>query len=258
MNRKEESEIFNRMADYYDTYRPGYPAEIVDAILRRAGLSAGARLLEIGSGSGKATAQFADYGFEMLCVDPGEDLVRKGNQAFRDRNIRFVVSRFEDYPLPHAYYDAIISAQAFHWLPQPLGYEKCAHTLKPGGFLAPFWNLDIVRRDADLDQALQAIVDKYGAVSCMPEQNYAGRMESIAAGMAGSGLFSRPEILHAHWERTYTADEYYDYMTTGNVFIQNAEKEKQLCHDELTQLASEHGGIIARRYVCELYLAQRL
>jgi len=53
--------MFNQMADYYDKFRPSYPQEIIDAIVKKAGLNVESSILEIGAGSGKATAQFADY-----------------------------------------------------------------------------------------------------------------------------------------------------------------------------------------------------
>jgi len=55
MNKEmiEESEIFNQMADYYGKYRPDYPDEVITAIIEKANLSAGSKLLEIGSEVGK-------------------------------------------------------------------------------------------------------------------------------------------------------------------------------------------------------------
>jgi len=46
------------------------------------------------------------------------------------KDIKFIQSSFEDYSAPLEYFDAIISAQAFHWVSQPLGYEICSKTLK--------------------------------------------------------------------------------------------------------------------------------
>ena len=253
---KKERDMFNQMADYYDRYRPGYPNDIIKTIIERAGLIAGSKLLEIGAGSGKATEQFAEYEFEILCVEPGEDLVTKGNLKFKDKKIKFIASRFEDFSASPGYYDAIISAQAFHWLAQPEGYEKCARALKNGGYLAPFWNIDITH-DNDFDNELTSIVHKYGAVSCMPESDYIKRMESISSGIAGSGLFMTPEIIHSKWEKIYTVDDYFGYMLTGNVFIQKSDTEKQMCFDELKRLADKYNGIIKREYTCELYLTRR-
>lgn len=258
MERKKESELFNLMADYYDTYRPGYPGEIVSAIIRKANLVGGSRLLEVGSGSGKATAQFAGNGFEMTCIDPGVDLVSLGNARFKGENVRFIASRFEDYAAPPAYYDAIFSAQAFHWVPQPIGYIKCAALLKKQGCLALFWNIDLFG-DTETDRALWAILNKYdGFVACMSERDYAKRTEAIAAGIAQSGVFSQPEILRVIWEKEYSAEAYFGYLLTSQVFFQKPDEIKQACRAKLAQLSARSDGVIRRHYTCELYMAQNI
>ena len=257
MDWKTESEMFNRMVGYYDKYRPGYPQDIVDAIINKASLARGSKLLEIGAGSGKATAQFADYGFEILCVEPGPELADKGRERFKDKNIKFVVSRFEDCSALRNDYDAIISAQAFHWLPQPEGYEKCAAALKDGGYLAPFWNIEIIH-ETEFDSELVEIMQNHKAfTSAVPETDYAKRMETISNGLSGSGYFQEPEMIHSHWDKDYTADGYFGFVSTGNVFVQNPDAVKQACFTALTKLADKYGGIIRRHYICELYLAKK-
>ena len=260
--RKWAIQGFNQMADYYDNNRPDYPEELITAIINKANFTAGSKLLEIGAGSGKATALFADFGFEMLCIDPGADLAEKGKERFKDKNIKYIVSPFEDYAEPLEYFDAIISAQAFHWVSQPLGYEKCSKALKKGGYLAPFWNLNLFRDDIDLDRELWAIVNKYeGWVSCMQEKDYAARMESITSKIVGSGLFSKPEIIHFYKECNFTADGYFNFMGGLNDTYMNGlsrtEAEKQACREELTQLAEKYNGI-KRNFHYELYLTQKL
>jgi ubiquinone/menaquinone biosynthesis C-methylase UbiE len=257
MNRKEESEMFNQMADYYDRFRPDYPEETIQTILSTANLSSDSRVLEIGAGSGKATAQFADYDIEMLCIDPGEDLVQAGNKKFVNKNIRFVASRFEDYSLPLEYYDAIISAQAFHWIPQPQGYEKCASILKKDGYLLPFWNIEILN-DTLFDNELQKILEKYDAfVSAASEENYTKhRMESICSEIADSGYFSKPKVVESHWNRIYTVDEYYGYLLTSQFFVQQSDEHKRSCYKELTQLNIKYGKI-TRDFICYLYIAKK-
>ena len=89
MNLYKESEMFNQAAEYYDKYRPGYPEEIIDSLISVTGISNGSDLLEIGCGSGKATAQFVGNGFNILGIDPGEDLVRIGNERFKNESISF-------------------------------------------------------------------------------------------------------------------------------------------------------------------------
>lgn len=258
MDRQRESELFNQMADYYDKYRPGYPQEIITAIIKKANLVAGSKLLEIGAGSGKATKQFSDFGFEILCIEPGVNLVNLGNENFKGKTIKFIASRFEDYSAPSEYFDVIFSAQAFHWVDQPIGYKKCAGTIKKGGYLAPFWNIDIFN-DTEIDRDLVTILDKYnGFVSCLTEENFNKRTEYITNGILESGLFSKPELTRLCWEKSYSAEEYLGYLMTSQVFIQNTDTEKQKCLEELVQFANKYNGIIKRRYTCELYLTQRL
>ena len=222
-------------------------------------MAVGSKLLEIGAGSGKATAQFADFGFEIICIEPGANLAEKGKERFKNKNIKYIVSPFEDYDEPLEYFDAVISAQAFHWISQPIGYEKCSRTLKKGGYLAPFWKLNLFRDDIDLDKELWAIICKYaGWVSCMQEKDYAARMESITSKIVGSGLFSKPEIIHFYKEYNFTAVGYHNYIYKGGgLEFDKTDEEKQACLEELTQLAQKYDGI-KRNFHYELYLTQRL
>ena len=258
MDHKKESEMFNQMADYYDKYRPDYPKKIINTIIEKVDLHSTSKLLEIGSGSGKATAQFTGFGFDIICIEPGADLIKNAKKRFQKENISFVNSRFEDYNTPHKYFDAIVSAQAFHWMPKPDAYEKCAKALRENGYLAVFWNIEIIE-NTDFDRELCKIMHEYNAfTSSMSHENYVKRTESISKEIAESGYFAKPQVLHAHWNKKYSFDEYFGYVSTGNVFVQNSDEMKKACYEALKQLARENNGVIARRYVCELYLAKKI
>ncbi len=247
---------FNEMADYYDQYRPDYPREIIKSIIQKAQLVPSSRILEIGAGSGKATAQFVDYGFELLCIEPGKDLAEKGMNRFKDKKVNFVVSLFEDCPLPASHFDAVISAQAFHWVKKPDAYALCAHCLKRNGFLMPFWNIEMID-DSEIDRKVSDIISKYGAYTAvMQKEAYPKRVESISADIENSGYFSRPEVMQIEWQHCFTADEYFGYFMTGNVFIRNTAEKKQACHKELKDLEAAYGGI-PRRFISELYISQK-
>lgn len=258
MDWKKESEMFNQAANYYDKYRPSYPYEIIDALIKEAHLPAGAQLLEIGAGSGKATELFVDKDFEILCIEPGADLVKIGNKRFKKEKFKFVQARFEEYPADPKAFDAIFSAQAFHWIPQPEGYEKCAYALKDKGHLALFWNMYIAY-DNDLDNELLSISNEYGGFAdFVTESECEERICSIAKEIADSGLFSKPKVFRSLWKQDYTADEYYGFALTGNQFIQKTDDEKRAAHDELIELANKHEGVIERPYLCVLYIAEKL
>ncbi len=140
---KADSQRFDAVAELYDACRPGYPAELIDDILQISGLRPGGQILEIGGGTGKATLLFAQRGCSILCLDPGENLlnVARKNLATYPQ-VSFVRTRFEEWEAGQVTFDLLISAQAFHWVPQEVRYEKAAHLLKPRGHLAVFWNRD--------------------------------------------------------------------------------------------------------------------
>ena len=60
-------ETFDKDAERYDRARPRYPARMFDD-LAAAGVAPGARVLEIGCGTGQATASLidADYGGHIV------------------------------------------------------------------------------------------------------------------------------------------------------------------------------------------------
>jgi hypothetical protein len=63
----------------------------------------------------------------MLCIELGDDLVKSGNDKFSNYfRIKFEHARFEDHEISEGFYDIVLSTQAFHWIPQPVGFEKSA------------------------------------------------------------------------------------------------------------------------------------
>src|SRR5438874_12886715 len=62
---------FGAAAADYDRYRPRYPDQLADDVV--AALP-GRRVLEVGAGTGIATAAFAARGIAMTCVEPDAEM----------------------------------------------------------------------------------------------------------------------------------------------------------------------------------------
>lgn len=255
---KKESEMFDKTAEYYDKFRPSYPAEIVSKLISSSNLDTDSKVLEIGSGSGKATELFVPYGLNIDCVDPGQNLVTNGRIKFaKYSKVKFQVSRFEEMDLEADQYDAIISAQAFHWVPQPTGYQKSAHTLKTGGHLALIWNMYIIF-DNEIDNELLALSDKHGGfASFLTADGCQQRIDTVVNEIKNSGYFDEPEVHSILWEQEYTADEYFGFVQTGNSFVQKSQEEKDKAFSDIKSLFDKHGGVIKRPYLCSLYVARK-
>lgn len=249
--------MFNQAAQYYDKYRPGYPKEIIDSLILVSGITEGSDLLEIGCGSGKATRQLVGYGFNIFGIDPGEDLVRIGNDRFKNDSIHFVKGRFEEYDFKDAKFDVVFAAQSFHWVPQPIGYQKCADILKDNGYIALLWNMYILC-DNDTDRELLDISNRYGGIAdFLTETEYESRIDSIVSQIVDSNLFERPTVIKKLWTQNYTADEFYGFALTGNRFMQNTDEDKGRAYKDIVALAEKNDGVIKRTFLCVMYIAKK-
>ena len=258
MDMKHESEQFDQTADYYDLYRPSYPKQVIQQLVEGAHLDKQSKVLEIGAGSGKATELIKDYGFSIKCVEIGESLVQEGRKKFcKDKNITFECTRFEEMQDTGERYDAIMAAQSFHWIPQPVGFEKCALFLKKGGYLALMWNMYLYD-DREEHQQLIQLSNKYGGFAdFVTMDNAKDRIRTIVNNIEDSGLFFTPRVYQQEWQMDYTAKQYCGFLQTGNRFVQLEEDEKKQAYSDIIHLANQFDGKIHRPYMTVLYMAQK-
>src|ERR671910_3487014 len=95
--RQRLAATFDRAAELYQRARPEYPSELYDRLLRVTRLSPGARLLEVGCATGKATLPLAQRGFRITCVEPGPALAAAARANLAGFDVEVVEARFEDW-----------------------------------------------------------------------------------------------------------------------------------------------------------------
>ena len=139
------------MAAEYDTYRPTYPAELVDRAC--ADLAAGDPVLEVGCGTGQLTRSLAARGLQVTAVDPGKRLLTLAAEGLD--GVRFVNATFETAELSKGGFGAVFSASAFHWVDPDVSWSRAAGALSPGGRLALLQHCGVAAED---DQEAQMAV----------------------------------------------------------------------------------------------------
>jgi 2-polyprenyl-3-methyl-5-hydroxy-6-metoxy-1,4-benzoquinol methylase len=97
--RQEEREplrrTFDSAAACYDAARPDYPDELFDDLVRLARLEPGARLLEVGCATGKATRPLLRRGFSVVCVELGAELAEQARRNLAGLPAEIHVAPFE-------------------------------------------------------------------------------------------------------------------------------------------------------------------
>jgi SAM-dependent methyltransferase len=133
---------FDSIAPAYDAGRPSFPEELIRDILSTARMVPGERILELGSGTGKATQLFADMGFAVDALEPGRNMVEVARRRLGARaNICHLASDFESYNFAGRQYRLVAAAQSFHWFADEAAFVKIASLLTGDGVAAIFANV---------------------------------------------------------------------------------------------------------------------
>jgi SAM-dependent methyltransferase len=145
---------FEVAAERYERGRPEYPPAAVDWLVAQLGLGArpGARVLDVGAGTGKLTRPLLERGLRVIAVEPVAGMRAALARTAPSADVR--AGQAEALPLEAAEVDGVVAGQAFHWFANVTALREFARVLRPHGRLGLVWN----RRD--LDQPLQAAIDR--------------------------------------------------------------------------------------------------
>lgn len=143
MSPHDAARGFERAAVAYERGRPEYPPAAVSLLASALGLVPGARVLDLGAGTGKLSRLLAGSGALVLAVDPAEAMIRRAAGIPGVLALRAVA---EALPLRAGALDAAAAASAFHWFDGPRALRELHRALRPGGRLALVWN---ARDDAE-------------------------------------------------------------------------------------------------------------
>ncbi len=128
---------FDADAEAYQRTRPVCPPEMFDDLMRGAGLAQGSRVVEIGCGTGQATAPLAERGLAVTAVELGASLAALARvRTARFPDVEVITSTFEDWQPPDdERWDAVIAFNSLHWVGKHVRYARPAALLRPGGAL---------------------------------------------------------------------------------------------------------------------------
>jgi SAM-dependent methyltransferase len=257
IDRKADSQSFDTVASLYDTYRPGYPVELIEDIIDISGIQPEGRILEIGCGTGKATRLFAQRGYTMLCLEPGQNLIEvaaKNLAAYT--NVSYIKSRFEEWENDLEPFDLVISAQAFHWVPEEVRYEKTAGVLKPGGHLAPFWNM-YPGMQGKIRQELDQVYRQRAPEIVKPEIPLEQQIESRVDSLRASPYFDEVSVRQYPWTAHYETEAYLGLLHTYSDHLRLSEQRRRELMDAIAEVVDRNGGTIDRPYLAVVYLARK-
>lgn len=241
--------IFGRDAGAYDEARPSYPPA---AITHVASLVDPSHAVEIGAGTGKATAGFARSDLALTCLEPSPEMA-----ALLDARslpgVRVVVSTFEHWESEPDSVDLIYAAQAWHWVDEETGLGKALSLLRPGGVLALMWNIPVDRYGQHIPvyarHAPHLLAERDERIKRRDDHDWCADME--AAGFMDTRRFTRM------WAEDLPADRYRALYSTYSDHMMLEEPTRTRLLDALAEDVESRGGTATVEYRTEVFSGRK-
>lgn len=254
-------ESFDDAAADYAAFRKPYPREVVEALVGSVGIGKESRVLEIACGTGQLSLDFARLGCRLIAVEMGRNLARLARRNLADfANATIEVSRFESWTLPGETFDAVVCANAFHWLDPEVRFAKSAQALRPGGALAIVHPQHVGGGTRGFFEDTQPYYLEWGlsddpdfvpptATSVPPA--YPEFDERPEFGLVERNRLEIP--------RTFSTESYVGLLRTDSLVNTLEPGARQGFLDDIAHLIeSKYDGEVSRNFVYEVVVARRL
>lgn len=251
---------FDNEAELYHAVRPHYPAELFDALVNNTRLKVGAKLLEIGPGTGQATEPLAKLGYEITAVELGADLAEVARKALKEyKNVKIITGAFEDIEFTPESFDLVYAATAFHWIRPEVKFDKPHKLLNSGGHLAIIGTHHV--SDEAGDQFFftsQPIYKKYRPGGSHDDSFRLSRAAELKADKVDENFFIPVFFDTFPLTIRYSAKEYAQLLNTYSPTISMEQSKRAGFLTDIQKLIEEKfGGSIMKRFAMTLTVAKK-
>jgi SAM-dependent methyltransferase len=254
MDAEQRRNWYSPVAAVYYNARPSYPKELIDRAVGLAQLSSDASILEIGCGPGNATVAFAQFGFSITCLEPNPDFcLLAEHNCMSYPNIAIHNTAFEEWKLQAKQFNAVLSANAFHWIPSEIRYTKAASALGDNGFLVLLWNLTPEPK-YEVYQAIEEVYQAYAPSFVRYEgtEVQAEILKGFGQEVLNSGCFRELVVEQTACEVTYSIDDYLKLLSTLRRLEPQA---KELLFVRLREKLEKFGDSVQLSFLSAVHVA---
>jgi ubiquinone/menaquinone biosynthesis C-methylase UbiE len=266
---RENRTHFDEIVLNYDKTRPEYPKKLFDDIFDFVGSKKGKKALEIGAGTGKATAPFLDMGYNVTAIEIGANMADFLQNKFKGyKNFCVINAAFEDISLDDDNFDLIYAGSAFHWIDAKIGVPKVMRLLRNNGVFALFrYNLMPAIGEA-LYEAVQAVYEKYyhsyyKGKNRPTKRTYAD-FETPSENLNNFGfenlnMYGFRDVSKKFYDAAllFNADEYVSYLNTMSDNRHLPENNRTKLYSGIKEAILLNGGSYREDLIFQLYMGRK-
>jgi SAM-dependent methyltransferase len=228
---------FGSAAEQYKPGRPTYPREMLLQCLPDEGND----VLDLAAGTGPISATLVDLGLSVVAVEPLDEM-----RALIPAEVRALAGTAEDIPLPDGSVDAVLVGQAWHWFDIPRAVAEIHRVLRPGGVIAPMWNL------LDAENPVSRALAEVAA----PDECSANMLGDDQPPFDPAGLFTAPKRLIVQFALPYHRARVDSLISSLSVTINASAEEREQILEAARNVVPE--GNFFLPWICEAWRAEKI
>ena len=246
--------VHNEIAEEYDRSRPGYPAAVGADIAFLANLGTGSSILEVGCGTGHATALFAPRGYQITALEPGPALAACTRKRFAGlSNVELIETTFEAWDAGARRFDLVLGASSLHLVAAEHRFTKPAALLRPGGAIAAMWN-DREPGDSELHRKIREAHKVHAPSLEFPNDLLGIPVEDH---LDASGLYQSVYMCRYRWSFACSAEAYLSFLDTYSTYRMLPALEHAALFGALRRIIDGAGGTVEQGFTTRLWVARR-
>ena len=151
-------------------------------------------------------------------------------------------------------FDLLVSAQAWHWFEPDARFLRAYELLRPGGWLALWWNRPAVA-DTPARRAIGAAYERHAPE--IVHRGVAGHGRPAFEPTPARAAFGPPLERAYPWTCRYGAAEWTELMRTSSDHRMLPEERRETLLAAVRAAIEEQGGVYEHQYECVLWAAER-
>lgn len=149
---------FGKLSGAYSFSRKNYPEEVIDYIISL--VNKNSKVLDIGCGTGIATRQLAERGFQVFACDIDEKMIDEAKK-YPKKNINYFVADVKKLPFDKEIFDLVTAFGAFHWFYDEHSMVEIKRVMKKDSFFCVANKNDMGNFKKDFSNIIKKIIGKH-------------------------------------------------------------------------------------------------